>query len=83
MSFLYHFPAVKGKQAEREYYISMVPLKFLPRLFSSENEIVLSEHKAQRRIDETKIQKSRNTSLKTGILMFSLPFRPKSMVSIP
>ena len=55
MNFSYHFPAVKGLQAGKEYYISMVPLKLLSRLFPSEEEIVLPEHRAQRRINETRI----------------------------
>ena len=55
MNFLYRFPAVKGVQAGREYYISMVPLKLLNRLFPSEEEIVLPEHRAQRRINDARI----------------------------
>ena len=55
MNFSYRFPAVKGIQAGREYYISMVPLKLLPRLFPSEDEFVLPEFRAQRRINESRI----------------------------
>lgn len=55
MIFTYHFPAVKGIQAGREYYISMVPLKLLPKLFPLEEEIILPEHRAQRRINESRI----------------------------
>ncbi len=55
MNFLYHFPAVRGVQAGREYFISMVPLKLLSRLFPSEDEIILPEHRAQRRINEVRI----------------------------
>ncbi len=55
MKFSYRFPAVRGVQAGREYYISMVPLKLLSRLFPSENEIVLPEYRAQRRINEARI----------------------------
>lgn len=60
MNFSYHFPAVKGIQAGREYYISMVPLKLLSRLFPSEEEIVLPEHRAQRRINEARIPEIKN-----------------------
>ena len=60
MNFSYHFPAVKGIQAGREYYISMVPLKLLSRLFPAEDEIVLPEHRAQRRINETRIPEIKN-----------------------
>lgn len=60
MRFTYHFPAVKGIQAGKEYYISMVPLKLLSRLFPSEDEIVLPEHRAQRRINEARIPEIKN-----------------------
>ncbi len=60
MNFSYHFPAVKGLQAGREYYISMVPLKLLSRLFPAEEEIVLPEHRAQRRINEARIPEIKN-----------------------
>lgn len=55
MKFTYNFPAVKGIQAGREYFISMVPLKLLTRLFPAEEEIVLPEYRAQRRINEIRI----------------------------
>lgn len=55
MNFAYRFPAVKGLQAGREYYISMVPLRILPKLFHSDDEIVLPDYRAQRRINEARI----------------------------
>lgn len=55
MNFSYRFPAVRGLQAGREYYISMVPLKLLTKLFPPEDEIMLPEHRAQRRINEMRI----------------------------
>lgn len=54
MNFTFQFPAVKGLQAGREYYITMVPLKLLSRLFPAE-ECVLPEYRAQRRINEQRI----------------------------
>lgn len=60
MNFSYQFPAVKGVQAGREYYISMVPLKLLSRLFPSDDEIILPEHRAQRRINEARIPEIKN-----------------------
>ena len=38
MKFTYRFPAVRGIQAGREDYISMVPLRILPKLFPAEDE---------------------------------------------
>ena len=55
MNFAYRFPAVSGLQAGREYYISMVPLKLLPRLFPADEEYVSPEFRAQRRINEARI----------------------------
>ena len=34
--FEYRFPVVRGKQAKREYYIAMVPLGMINRLFPEE-----------------------------------------------
>ena len=56
MSFNYQFPAVKGVQANREYYIAMVPLKLLPRIFvQDESEYMLPDFRAQRKLNETRI----------------------------
>ena len=55
MDFAYKFPVVKGKQAGREYFIAMVPLKMLSRLFPNEDEYVLPEYRAQRKLNESRI----------------------------
>ena len=55
MSFSYRFPAVRGKQAGREYYITMIPLGLLSRLFPNEDDVVQPEFRAQRKINETRI----------------------------
>jgi len=55
MNFCYHFPAVRGCQAGKEYFISMVPLKLLTRLFPTEVEFILPEYRAQRHINEARI----------------------------
>ncbi len=56
MDYVYKFPVVKGVQATREYYIAMVPLKMLPRLFHvDDDEYVMPEFRAQRKINETRI----------------------------
>ena len=64
MRFTYNFPAVKGIQSGREYFISMVPLKLLTRLFPAEEEIVLPEYRAQRRINEIRIPEIKQYILK-------------------
>lgn len=55
MDYVYKFPVVKGIQAKREYYIAMVPLKMLPHLFPIDDEYVLPEYRAQRKLNETRI----------------------------
>ena len=55
MNFVYRFPAVRGIQAEKEYYISMVPLKMLPKLFPDNEEYVPPEYRAQRKLNESRV----------------------------
>ena len=55
MDYVYRFPVVRGLQAHREYYIAMVPLKMLDRLFPAEDEYVLPEYRAQRKLNTTRI----------------------------
>lgn len=56
MDFVYRFPVVRGIQAGSEYYIAMVPLKMLPKLFPmDEEEYVLPEYRAQRKLNESRI----------------------------
>ena len=60
MNFVYKFPAVRGIQAGKEYYISMVPLNLLSKLFPAEIDTVLPEYRAQRRINEARIPEIRD-----------------------
>lgn len=55
MDFVYRFPVVKGIQAKREYYIAMVPLGMIAKLFPSEDEFVLPEYRAQRKLNLARI----------------------------
>ena len=56
MDFVYRFPVVRGLQAGTEYYIAMVPLKMLSKLFPvDEEEFVLPEYRAQRKLNEARI----------------------------
>lgn len=55
MDFSYKFSAVKGMQAKQVYYIAMVPLKMLSKLFPNDDEYVLPEFRAQRKLNETRI----------------------------
>lgn len=55
MDFVYRFPVVKGVQAKREYYIAMLPIKMIPKLFPQEDEYVPPEHRAQRKLNAARI----------------------------
>ena len=55
MDYVYKFPVVKGLQAGKEYYIGMVPLKMLSRLFVEEDDLLPPEFRAQRRLNLSRI----------------------------
>lgn len=55
MNYCYRFPVVKGVQAGRDYFIGMVPLKMLTKLFPRDDEYVPPEYRAQRRLNESRI----------------------------
>ncbi len=56
MSFIYKFPAVRGIQAKSEYFISMVPMGLLSKLFTENTDnTVLPEFRAQRKLNESRI----------------------------
>lgn len=54
-SFGYSFPAIRGVQAQREYYVSMCPLRIIPRIFSFDSEELPPELRAQRNLSEERI----------------------------
>lgn len=54
-SFGYSFPAIRGVQAQREYYVSMCPLRLIPRIFSFDGEELPPEMRAQRTLNENRI----------------------------
>jgi len=54
-SFTYQFPAIRGIQAGREYYVTMCPLKLIPKIFLfNENEIP-PKLRAQRKLNRARI----------------------------
>lgn len=55
MDFCYRFPAVKGLQAGKEYYIAMIPLRLLNKIFGNDDEYIPPEYRAQRRLNTTRI----------------------------
>lgn len=53
--FTYSFPAIRGIQAGREYYVTMCPLKLVPRLFKFVEDDLPPELRAQRTINKQRI----------------------------
>lgn len=54
-AFQYIFPALRGIQAGREYYLAMCPLKLLPRLFVFDEAGLSPEMRAQRTINRARV----------------------------
>jgi DNA sulfur modification protein DndB len=54
-SFEYVFPAIRGIQAGREYYVSMCPLRLIPKLFLFDEEELVPELRAQRILNHSRV----------------------------
>lgn len=57
---VYRFPAMKGIQAQSEYYVCMIPLGILSKLFIDDNSGSLPEFRAQRKLNELRIPEISN-----------------------
>ena len=51
----YVFPAIRGVQAGREYYVTMCPLRLIPRLFLFDEEELPPEMRAQRTLNKSRV----------------------------
>ncbi|MBL6791370.1 MAG: DNA sulfur modification protein DndB [Methylophilaceae bacterium] len=54
-TFEYTFPAIRGIQAGREYYITMCPLRLIPKIFLFDEEELSPEVRAQRILNRARI----------------------------
>lgn len=54
-SMNYQFAAIRGIQAEREYYVVMCPLKLIPKIFLFDEEALPAELRAQRTLNQARI----------------------------
>src|SRR5579859_1242330 len=54
-SFEYVFPAIRGIQAGRAYYVSICPLRLIPRIFLFDEDELRPELRAQRILNKTRI----------------------------
>ncbi|MCH9022643.1 MAG: DNA sulfur modification protein DndB [Planctomycetes bacterium] len=55
MQYGYVFPAIRGIQAKREYFVSMCPLRLIPRIFLFDEEELSPEIRAQRVLNRSRI----------------------------
>lgn len=53
--FEYVFPAIRGVQAGREYYVTMCPLRLIPRIFLFDEEELPPEMRAQRSLNKARV----------------------------
>jgi DNA sulfur modification protein DndB len=51
----YVFPAIRGIQAGHEYYVTMCPLRLIPRLFLFDEEELPPEMRAQRTLNKARV----------------------------
>lgn len=56
----YRFPAVRGIQANSDYYICMIPLGVICKIFPNDYGNVAPEYRAQRRLNEARIPEIRD-----------------------
>ncbi len=54
-SYAYSFPAVRGIQAGREYYVAMCPLKVIPKIFVFNEDELPAEIRAQRTLNQSRV----------------------------
>ena len=54
-SFEYIFPSIRGVQAGREYYVSMCPLRLIPKIFLFDEDELMPELRAQRILNKARI----------------------------
>jgi DNA sulfur modification protein DndB len=58
--FSYNFPALRGKQGSKDYYVVMCPLRLIPKIFLFDEEEIAPEHRAQRILNKVRIPEITN-----------------------
>ena len=54
-NFEYTFPSISGVQAGREYYVSMCPLRLIPKIFLFDEDELSPELRAQRTLNRSRV----------------------------
>ncbi|OCS87292.1 DNA sulfur modification protein DndB [Caryophanon latum] len=60
LSFTYNFPALRGKQATKEYFVVMCPLRLIPKIFLFDEEEIPAAYRAQRILNRSRIPELTN-----------------------
>ena len=55
IGFEYVFPAIQGIQAQRGYYVSMCPMRLIPKIFLFNEEELVPELRAQRQLNRVRV----------------------------
>jgi DNA sulfur modification protein DndB len=55
VTFGYVFPAIRGIQARRQYFVSMCPLRLIPKIFLFDEEELNAEVRAQRVLNKNRV----------------------------
>src|SRR3954466_15613612 len=53
--FEYVFPAIRGRQAGREFFVSMCPLRLIPKVFLFDEDELVPELRAQRVLNKGRL----------------------------
>lgn len=54
-AFEYVFPAIRGRQAEREFFVSMCPMRLIPKVFLFDEDELVPELRAQRVLNKGRL----------------------------
>lgn len=60
LDFRYSFPAIKGHQANSEYYVAMCPFKIVSKIFHNSEDDIPPEFRAQRTLNKSRIPEITN-----------------------
>ena len=60
LSFTYNFPALRGYQASKEYFVVMCPLRLIPKIFLFDEEEIPVEFRSQRILNRSRIPELTN-----------------------
>ena len=60
MKFTYKLQALKGVQAGTDFYVCMIPLKYVKNFFLNIDYDVPPEYRAQRKLNEMRIPEIKN-----------------------